>query len=164
MKNTAIVIIALFMVITGCAEEGEGTGYKSFYNQYRDSSNIITFKVPGALASMFIDKKDVEIKQLAKKIDKVSFLIASDMPEQMIIDFNKNVSSDMYKPLMEIYEDGTKIEFFARVNDSIIEEILMKINETDELIILCMYGRFTPDDAKNIAKSINSDSALKMIN
>lgn len=164
MKNLTVVILALFIVLTGCAEDKNAIGYTKFYNQYNDSSNTITFKVPGAFAGMFIEKEDEELKDFAKNIDNISFFIASETSKQMILDLNKNISEDMYKHVMEINNGDTEIVFFARDNGEMIEEILMTVHEPDELIIMCLYGEFTRDDAKKIVKAINTEAALKMSN
>lgn len=164
MKNLTFVAIALFITLTGCAEEKTRVGYKTFYNQYNDFASTITFKVPGAFAGMFIDKEDKEVKDFVKNIDNISFFIASETSKQMIIDLNKNVSENLYKHVMEVNDGDTEIIFFVRDNGEMIEEILMTVHEPDELIIMCMYGEFTLEDAKKIVKAINTENALKIGN
>ena len=164
MKNLTVVFIALLIALTSCAEEEAGIGYKTFYNQYSDSASTITFKVPGLFASMIIDKEDKELKDLVKKIDNISFFVASETSKHMIVDLNKNVPEELYKHVMEIRDGETEIIFFARDNGEMIEEILMTVHEPNELVIMCIYGDFTREDAKKIAKAINTEKALEMRN
>ena len=49
-------------------------------------------------------------------------------------------------------------------NKGIIEEILMTVVDDNGLVVMCMFGEFTIDDAKKIVKSIKTDNAIKMKN
>lgn len=163
MKNLTIIVVALFVTLTGCAKNPE-TGYKKFYRQYCDAPNTITFKIPGKLAGMFIDVDDEEAKDFIKKMNSISFFVANKTTKQMIIDLNKNMPENLYKEIMVINEGNTEIVFLAHDNGDTIQELVMTVYEPDELVIICMNGEFTYNDARKIAKSINTENAIKIGN
>lgn len=163
MKNIAITLAALFIVFSSCAKVPE-KGYKKFYREYRDSPQTITFKIPGGLAGMFLDDEDEEVKEFVKKMDDISFFIADHVSKQMIIDLNKSLPESDYKEIMIIREGDSEIVFLAKDNGELIEEILMTVIGDDDLVVMCMFGEFTRDDAKKIAKAIKTESAINIRN
>jgi len=164
MKNLSITLIAFFIVLTSCAKTPT-TGYNVFYKEYRDTPHTITFKIPGAFAGMFLDDEDKEVKEFVKKMDNVSFFVAENVSKQMIIDLNKSLPESLYKEIM-IINSGAEVEviFLARDNGDVIEEIVMTVIDDNELVVMCMYGEFTRDDAKKIVKAVEVDNAIKISN
>lgn len=158
MKTYALALFGLLLAITSCAKEPV-EGYKKFYRDYRDSPNVTSFKVPAGFASFFIDKEDKEVKDFLKKMDDISFLILKEANNQTIFDLNKNLPEKLYKEIMVVKDGSSEVTFLARDNGKTIEEILMTVVEENELVIMCMTGDFTREDAKRIAKSINIESA-----
>ncbi|MFA6400639.1 MAG: DUF4252 domain-containing protein [Salinivirgaceae bacterium] len=154
MKTYILALIGLLLAIASCAKEPI-EGYKKFYREYRDSPNVTSFKVPAGLASFIIDDEDKEAKEFLKNMDDISFLILKETNNQMIFDLNKNLPEQLYKEIMVIKDGGSEVTFLARDNGKTIEEILMTVVDNDEIVIMCMTGSFTKEDAKRIVKSIN---------
>lgn len=165
MKKFAFMLMALVVSITTFAKKtGDESSYQNFYYQYKQSNDVITFKIPGSLASFFIDRDNVEAKELMKKIDDISFFIATDQTQQMIYDLNRSLPEHTYKTLMEVNDGDTEVTFLGKVADHFINEIIMAVYEPDNLVVMCINGDFTKEDARLIAKSINTDSAKNFRN
>ena len=45
-----------------------------------------------------------------------------------------------------------------------INEIIMAVYEPNNLVVMCINGTFTKDDAKKIVKSINTENARNFRN
>jgi len=163
MKKILISFIALFIVLT-CSAKTQVNGYKSFYREYRDAPNTITFKIPGGLASMFMQNEDDDVKEFMKNMDDISFFIADNATDQMLIDLNKYLPEREYKEIMIIRDGGSEVIFLAKENGDVIEEILMTVVDKNDLVVMCIFGEFTKDDAKRIAKSIKTDAAISFRN
>ncbi len=161
MKNLNLLIIGLLIAFTASAKSAKD-GYTMFYNHYNDFDEVITFKLSGSFANMFIEGDDVESAEFMEKMEKISFLIADNVSKEMIVDLNKAMPAAKYKTMMEIKDGGSEVIFFAREDGTAITEILMTVVDDDSLVVMCIYGDFTEKDAKHIAKSINKDSAMKI--
>ena len=160
MKNLTITLTVFFIVLTSCAET-PATGYKAFYREYKDTPNTVTFKIPGTLAGMFLHDEDDEVKKFVKKIDNISFFVTDNVSKQMMIDLNKNMPESLYKEIMIIHSGAkSEVVFLARDNGDIIEEIVMTVIDDDDLVVMCMYGEFTRDDAKKIVQAVEVDDAI----
>lgn len=165
MKTIYLITIALLVTVSGFARKfDEGSTYKRFYREYRGTDNVITFKIPGGLASIFIDKEEKEVKEFMKKMDDISFFIATDQTNKMILDLNNSLPESVYKDIMVIKDGETEITFLARSGDNFITEIIMAVYEPDNLVVMCISGEFTKEGAKNIAKSINTENAINFRN
>ncbi|MDA3891148.1 MAG: DUF4252 domain-containing protein [Salinivirgaceae bacterium] len=163
MKNIAITLIAVLTVLTSCAKPPTN-GYKKFYREYRDAPHTITFKIPAGLAGIFIDKEDEEAKEFMKSMDDISFFVAENASKEMIIDLNKHLPEKDYKEMMVIRDGDAEIIFLAKGNGNVIEEILMTVVDDNELVVMAMFGEFTKETAKKLAKSINTSNAIKFRN
>lgn len=149
--------------LAGCAENQEKTGYKAFYNYFKDYDNIITFKVPGGFAQ-FIVNKDDEARGFLEKMDNISFLIVENDAETIKGELENFLPKSTYKEIMVIQDGGAKVRFLAHDRDEAINEIIMIVDDADELVVMGIHGKFTKEDAKMIAKSINKDQAIKFRN
>jgi len=158
MKTYLIIAVSLIMTLNGCAKEPL-SGYKKFYQQYEDADHIVSFKVPGAFANFFIDKEDKEVKDFTKKMDNITFLISENPTNQIILDLNKYLPESEYKQIMVVKDGSDEVTFLAKVNGKAIEEIIMTVYNPDNLVVMCMKGDFTKEDAKQIAKAIKVKDA-----
>ncbi|MBI9067386.1 MAG: DUF4252 domain-containing protein [Salinivirgaceae bacterium] len=166
MRTLFIAIVALTITITGFAKGNKGGEYtyKQFYRQYRDADDVVSFKIPAGFASFFIDKEDVEAKEFMKKMDDISFFICQKQTNQMILDLNRSLPEKLYKEIMIVKDGDTEVTFMAKEEGEFIGEVLMAVYEPDNLVVMCITGEFTKEDAKKIAKSINTDSAINFNN
>ena len=135
--------------------------YKKFYRMYRDADYVTTFKIPAGLARIFIDRDEKEAKEFMKKMDDISFFISEQHNNQMIFDLNKNLPEKDYKEMMIVKDGEMEVTFMARdEGDGVITEIIMAVYDPRELVVMCMTGEFTSDDARKIAKSIKTETAI----
>jgi hypothetical protein len=163
MRNLLIGIAALFITLSGCAGDQEKTGYKAFYSYFKDYDNIITFKVPAGFAQ-FIVSKDDEARDFLKNMDHISFLIVENDAKTIKGELETFLPKSTYKEIMVVKDGGSTVRFLAYEKGEAINEIIMVVDEADELVVMGIHGRFTKEDAKLIAKSINKDQAVKFRN
>lgn len=157
MKNIIIIALLLSISIIGNAQKD---GYSEFYKTYKTNDNIINFKLPAGLMSMFIDKEEEpELKLFLSKINNLRFFISEDSKE-LIPNLKKSISDEVYKDLMIINDGGNKITFTIRDSEKSISEVIMLIEEKESFFVMSFNGNFTEKDVKKFIKSVNSESVL----
>ena len=62
---------------------------------------------------------------------------------------------------MEIKDGSSTVRFMVYQQENYIRQILMTVQDGNELVIMAIKGKFTIDDAKKIAKSIDVNKASK---
>lgn len=160
MKNALIVISLVLISLTACSKE-KRDGFQLFYKQYHDQTGVISFKLPASLANIFVDNEDEEAKEFLKKADNVTFLIADPRSSGMIDTMNLLMPVKKWPVLMEIKDGSSTVRFMVYQQENYIRQILMTVQDGNELVIMAIKGKFTIDDAKKIAKSIDVNKASK---
>ncbi len=162
MRTLIVLFVALSMAFTGCAKNKKQSAYVDFYKQYSDSSGTVTLKMPASFARIFIDRDEKELRDLMKKMDKISIFVGHEGNlDAMRKDLNIALSDPSYQTVMEIKSDQDNVDFKLREQGEAIDELLMHVeSEEGELVVICIQGEFTFEDIKMMASSMSSEKAM----
>ena len=150
----------LTFLLTDCATtNGSVPDYVDFYNTYSHSNDVMNFKIPVLFLSAFLDKDDEELKVLLKKVNDISIFIAGESRHDLYPELYYHLPDIYYHDVMIIKDGAEKVTFKVKETEKGFEELLMIVEDKDELVIMCMEGRFTKADVKEITESINIEAA-----
>ncbi len=131
--------------------------FTEFYRANKNKEGVVAFELPMFLAKMVIDKDEEELKQFMKKTDDIRFFIAESSNTALYRKLKNHLSPDIYHDLMIIKDGGSTVTFKIRENKNEIREILMTVVEDSSFVAISFTGKFTIEDAKNMAKSVKTD-------
>ncbi|GEM_PF-6012036 len=139
--------------------------YNSFYQENRYNEDIINFEIPRWLFRLMLiaDRQDnYEDKKFLRKINNVSFFIAESSGLKYYNELTGSLSGRKYRTLVEIKDGPTNISFIAKGSRNAVNKILMIVYDIDDLVVMCIEGRFTNKDAESLIRSVNIDDAVNM--
>ncbi len=102
-----------------------------------------------------MDNKDEKWKNAIDKLDDISFLIVNKDPERMKDELVKFLPNKSYKNMMEIKDGDTTVEFMIKGDDEYIDELLMITSDEKSLLVMCITGHLSYEEAKALSGSIN---------
>lgn len=147
MKKVIIAGVFVAMVLTGCSVQ-------SPYAEFReDNSEEITFTLSASsfLTHLFIDKDDVqEIKSIVKGIKRYRILVSEDNADVLEKRFKQLVNSGSYDELLHVKENGESVQLFLYRKGNKIKEILCKVKDNDDFVVLSVEGNLKIKDLNNL--------------
>ncbi|QIA08188.1 DUF4252 domain-containing protein [Draconibacterium halophilum] len=147
MKRIAFILLAGLFLTTSCVYE---SGVSEAYSKYRFKDGVTTVSVPGwviHLAAGIGDLEDSE-RDLLESIDRVKVIAVDDDNLNARIDlheeFYKKISEKKnYEELLVVREGNENVTIFGRMNESVIEEMVILVGGDDNALIF-VKGEISP--------------------
>lgn len=152
----ALILMCLSPVFAKIAP----TGFTEFYKAYHEYPNTISFKIPASLASFIVTDEPDEVDALLEHMDDILFLVFEQIDKHVLTDLNNYLPKKDYKELMVVNEGTSEVFFLAHQQASKIDEIVMTVISDNELVVMCLKGDFSKEDAKKLASSVNIKNAV----
>ncbi|NOZ34783.1 MAG: DUF4252 domain-containing protein [Chlorobi bacterium] len=152
-----ISIFVITAIFISCANSKNTIDYKDFYKSHKNDENVISFRVPTSLFSIFLKKEDKDLKHLLKNIDNLNFFIAENSNTDLLSELNNYLPKSNYKDVMIINDSGSKISFKARERNNSISEIIMLIEDDNEFVVMNIEGSFTHEELKKFIESVDTE-------
>jgi len=151
MKNIfAIIIVTL--VLTSCATK---SSFHSFYEENKKESDF-SISSPAFIANVFIPKEDVkEYEALFKKVRHYKVMIFSESSTTLDKKFNRFINSKNYTSIFRISQNGEKIQFYFLKKGDIIKEMILKVKNDTDFVLLGLKTNISENDFNAIVD--NSD-------
>ncbi len=146
---------------------GQSPAVKSFYNKYKNMEDVTDIKLQGwvlKLASTFADEGDTE--KLLKKITHLRVMIMDDGNLVKADEYKsliKSVKKDRFEELMQIKEDGNKIDFFIREKGEAVTDVLIMVNSPDGFVLLSLEGALKFSDLRHLEIDVEGGENFKKI-
>ena len=162
MKNTFRQVVFCFAFIAGLAFNNFGQ-IDQIIDKYNDTDGVLTLNISGNFFNQIDDAKG-EAKALLEKMGNIKMIIAEDYSKAPIAEMRKELtrflSDKSYKDLVKVKSDGDVIDFKFKPAGKKKGELIMLIDSDDSFVTLFIEGDFDMDDAKKIAKELQSNSDL----
>jgi len=153
MKKVIILLILFFeLSALSFSQQVASESFKTFYKTCKKDDQIKAFNVPMIFFKHFIDVDDKEIRKLKNRISSVRIIISEDNNENLTNNYEKSISSDIYRNLIVINEDSSEIKIKIKEGKKGISEIVITIDEKDEQVILSLKGKFKYKNLNEIIK------------
>ena len=151
----AILYLVLLTVVFPRDSAGQKSiEYNTFYHAFKNEKNIVTFKIPPGLLTLFVEKEEKELKDLMKKVDDISLFIADPVSPFISKELEKNLPAGLYQDIMIINDGPSTIKFKARESKDGFKEIILSVSDPGSLVIICISGTFDHNDANYLARSM----------
>lgn len=157
-KYFILLFVGLFMA-TGAQAQHASKILKS----YKGEKETMMISIPGFVAKWAANVDgDKEVKQITKKIKKLKVFVSEEATSKtrtnMLNDFNRLFSKYDYKPLVQVKSDGDVVNIqFLPATKNKKGELVLLVNSDEEFVAVVIEGKFTEDDARQLAKNLNSN-------
>lgn len=157
LKTFQNVLLSLTLLTQSCSATEDGT-FAHFYNKYKKKDNFVSFNIPPGLIHLFVSKDEKELKQLLKNIDDIRFLVYESNPDSnkyYATELKNNLSSRLYKDLLQIKNGSDTVEFKIREKNNKVNELIMIVNDSSSFFVMSIEGEIELDKVKELSKSID---------
>ena len=162
-----ITLIALGMLMSILCVQAQTPSVEQFFEKYNDYEDSFEISLQGWMlkgASLFAD--DDVSKDLMRKISKLRVLIMDEgslVSKQDIGRLLKNVRGQQFEDLMEIRDDGNKINFLIRENNNQITNVLMLLKGDDDFILISLEGLLKFEDLNRLEINVTGGDHFKKV-
>lgn len=151
MRNFLIYGVLLLLPALATAQSKYIT---QFYNQYKSYESVSSFKLGGfvlTLAGTFAD--DENARKVLRKVSHLRLMVVEEANLVTPEDYTtlvRGLQSDRFEELLQIRDEGERIDFFLREDGDRITDVLMLLRGKDEFLLLSLEGAFKFSDLNDL--------------
>lgn len=142
MKRYVILILTIIF-LSSCASN------TTFHSYYKSNKKQTEFRIssPAFLAKMFIPKEDTqEFQQILRKIRHFKVMVFEEGGDYQLKKFDKFSKRNGYSSIVKVKEDGTNVEVFFLKRKSFIKEIVFKVKDDQEFVLVGLKSNISEAD------------------
>ncbi len=156
--RTLLTTLLLQLII--CSFTMGQSSYSQFFDKNKNIKGVESFTISTSLFRFFLDSDEQELKDMLKKLDEVSFLIADAASPTLAIELEKTLPEKEYKELMVIKNGTSTVRFKAKEKSNKVDEVVMIVTEPNSLVVMCIKCNITFNEAKALASSVNVNQTV----
>ena len=165
MKKTLLLLSILLVSFSSLDAQTESVN--RFIRKAKRSSNHnerYDFTVPGWLLRLglnFVDESDLEgidFDRFAHKISEVRILNIDgkvDMSPTDVQSYMADIKNEGYEDLLIVRDKSEKVTVMIREKKTFIRNILLMVNDSTELTVVSIEGKFTMDDVSKMLEKVD---------
>ena len=165
MKKTLLLLSILLVSFSSLDAQTEGVN--RFIRKAKRSSNHnerYDFTVPGWLLRLglnFVDEADLEgidFDRFAHKISEVRILNIDgkvDMSPSDVQSYMADIKNEGYEDLLIVRDKSEKVTVMIREKKAFIRNILLMVNDSTELTVVSIEGKFTMEDVSKMLEKVD---------
>ena len=141
---------------------------ENFYDHYNQLENVTDVKLQGWLLKMAAEFSDEE--EATRILQNISFLRVLVMSEGNLVKpqdlktFIRDLKKDAFENLMQIRNEGARVEILIREDGDTITDVVALINSDEEsFILLSLEGRIRFSDLNNLHIDVEGLEHFKKI-
>ncbi|HEY9170495.1 MAG TPA: DUF4252 domain-containing protein [Lutibacter sp.] len=151
MKNSILTLVTA-LILSSCATK---SSFKSFYEENKEECEF-SISSPAFIANLFIPKEDVgEYKALFKKVKHYKVMVFSDASTLLDRKFERFIKQKNYKTIFSVNQRGDKVQLYFLQHKNVIREIVLKVKNDDEFVVLGLKTNLLDSDFNKIVESYN---------
>ena len=155
MKTIAIrILLVVAMVVTSLQANAQVKAFE----KYADMKNVSYVYISKYMLSMAGKNAapsvpNVNMKSLTSKLTGIQLINSDEKAARTKLkkDVSSIVARDKYTLLMQVKEDGDKVDIYYHV-DKRNSAVVMLVEEDDEVNVIVFSGTFTLDDVMKMTK------------
>lgn len=162
-----ITLIALGMSLFFLSAQAQTPQLEQFFNKYSEYENTLDITLKGWMlkgASMFSEDEDG--KRILQKISKLRVLILEEgnlVSKGAANGLLKEARHDAFEDLMEIRDEGNKINFLIREDNKHITDVLMLLRGDEEFMLISLEGLLKFEDLNQIQFDVEGGEHFKKV-
>lgn len=164
MKNLYKTLFIVAALIFGSALQSEAQETKRLFKQYRKAKGVMGMNVNGLFVDLAIGFSDMDrdTKRALKRMTKgVSFIIMEDTQrgkaENVLDHFGQYLKDRDFENLVTVKSDGEQVNLKLKKHKDYFRELVVFVNAEDSAVAVVINGKFNKEDAKKLARAVNSD-------
>lgn len=155
MKTIAIrILLVVAMVVTSLQANAQVKAFE----KYADMKNVSYVYISKYMLSMAGKNAapsvpNVNMKSLTSKLTGIQLINSDEKAARTKLknDVSSIIARDKYTLLMQVKEDGDKVDIYYHVNKR-NSAVVMLVEEDDEVNVIVFSGTFTLDDVMKMTK------------
>jgi hypothetical protein len=152
-----LLTICLLCSFTMIAQDKEMT---NFFDKYENEDDVTIVNISKEMFKMMpissINTGKADITSILAKIESMRIITSQNkvLKEKMATETKALVAKNRkYEELMRIKDGKSTVTFNAIKNKSVINELLMLVNDEDNFVAIQILGSFTIEDIQKITKN-----------
>ncbi len=134
---------------------------EKYFQQYEDKDEFTSVYVSEHMFGLFAeldveDPEDAEILTIISGLKSLHILTTDKTPKAYYQEALKRINRNEYEVLMKIKDEGTNLQFLIKKNGSVIEELLLLV-EDEEFVLLSIVGQIDLKKIARLAKHVDID-------
>ncbi|MDR1222427.1 MAG: DUF4252 domain-containing protein [Tannerella sp.] len=157
-KNLLLTICLL----CGSLAHAQNSTMNKLFDKYENEDDITVISISKAMFKMIpgnIYTDNVDLKSILHKIESMRLIRSNktDLRKKMHSDFKSLIDKDKnYEELVRIRDGKTTVTFNARKSGTLINELIMLVNEEENFVAIQILGNFTLEEIQEITKDRNT--------
>lgn len=162
MKN---ILSILLLAFTATIALGQNNAIDRFFEDYQDDDRFtMVYVSPKAfsMVSKIAEGTEGDVKELQEVIKDLKALRILRTEENSMATYKeavKRINTNDYEVLMQMRDNGQKIQFFSKDSGDIVEELLLLVGGEDEFVMLSFVGKLDLEKIGNLASKLDIDGA-----
>lgn len=145
MKQIVILIISV-VVLSSCATK---SNFHSFYKSNKQNADF-SISTAGFVGNVFIPKEDLgEYKKLLRKVRNYKVMV-SESDKSLANNFDRFIRKSDFNTLVKVKDNGDEIKLYFLKNNDFINELIIKIQSDDDIVLLGVKTKITEEEFSTI--------------
>ena len=168
MKKTFFGLIILMLTFAGYAQQDP---VQALFDKYTGADGFITVTLTGDMLKMAAQVQEYKYDTtFNSQLDQVRILVEEKSEQQPAVNFYNevygNISKSVYKELISIQEDNTKVSLMAKESNGDISEFLVIVGGDKENVLVQAKGNILLHELAEMSENFNLKGfdQLKYIN
>ncbi|MBR9999283.1 MAG: DUF4252 domain-containing protein [Cyclobacteriaceae bacterium] len=160
MKKIGSMIMGIFLILPGFAQEDAITRFFSQYEGREDFTTIyITSRMFGLIAQIPESDDEEDLMNVIRKLKGLKILTTDKYVEreQLYQEAMAKLPKEGFDELMVIREGEEEIKFLIAEKEGKINEFLMLIGGDDDFFLMSLVGDLTLEDISRLSKTLDID-------
>lgn len=163
------IIFALLLLQSCIVSRSPNVGYFDNANEDFEGARFTSINVPMFLAKPIVKKalsedgESEELVNLIRKVSDIKVMTIENGNEKMVSNFAKYLINNNFEEWMTIKKEKEIIKFQAKQKGDVIKKLMITIASGDELVLVDVSGKFSPDDISRIINYSEKKDVRKII-
>jgi len=164
MKNLFKTLFIVTALILGSTMQSQAQETKRLFKKYRKAKGVMGMSVNGVIVDFAIGVSDMdkETKRALKKMTKgVGFIVMEDSDhrnaKKVMRHFSEYLEDENFESLATVKSNGERVDVKLKKSGDYFRELVVFINADDSAVAVVVNGKFTKDDARKLARAIDTD-------
>lgn len=172
MKKSILRIVLVVMISLPLLAVSQDYPIDKLFSKYAGEDCFTSVNISKEMFSLFANIEDVddeeieEFQEVIGKLEGLKILTFTPGTKCSKLDFYEEIMDaypmDEYTLLMEVLEKGEEVKFYIKKVDNKIPEMMMISKDSDEIVLLSIYGDLDLSFIGKLSKSMKIDGLDKL--
>ena len=161
-----ILATTLLTVATVASGFAQSIYFDNLYGDFKEQEEAVTMTVTGSLLSLvsfFADDEESQevMSELGKSIDMIKMVMMEEgqtLSDRDLDDLKRMITTkEGFEELMVMRDGEQTVDVFAIEKDGVMKEIILIVRESEEMILMDIWGEIDLKNINQIVEAIDMD-------